>query len=330
MQNEELQRKEKLIADQQAIIDTLKGKMENLEESFDMNKSDLEKRLNDTEADLQQKIEQFEKNLHEGRKYFEEILEEKDELLREKQNEINELNARLNQEADEKLRSDSEVVQLLKREIDEKNALIESIKQQHQAEISELMRVNTSDEFSRSMQSKLNDLSIDLEIKKASIAKLKEDLETKQLILTDKEKVIITLRNQLAISEAKVNDAHSSEITAKKIKEQYEADLRHFKQINEHQVGVLKSKIDMLEKTISNYHTGLSSLNKSSDEISQLDTSQHVYKGIIDELQKLNVQLETDKIESDVKIKNLNETIANLEREKENLNKRFVKYQNFR
>jgi hypothetical protein len=52
LQTDELHKKQKLINDQQLIIDSLKSKIESVEESYELNKIDLEKRINEKENDL--------------------------------------------------------------------------------------------------------------------------------------------------------------------------------------------------------------------------------------------------------------------------------------
>jgi hypothetical protein len=72
-------------------------------------------------------------------------------------------------------------------------------------------------------------------------------------------------------------------------------------EIYEHQLELNKCKIQMLEKTCLNYQHAVNDLNRSSDHLINLDRNISTYKSIIDDLQKQNVQLETEKIELHVK-----------------------------
>ena len=60
------------------------------------------------------------------------------------------------------------------------------------------------------------------------------------------------------------------------------------------------------------------------DEIVDFNSSKTIYTGIIADLQKINAQLETEKIDFEVNVKQLNEEKARLMKEKENLNKKFT------
>ena len=84
-------------------------------------------------------------------------------------------------------------------------------------------------------------------------------------------------------------------------------------EIYEHQLELNKCKIQMLEKTCINYQNGLNDLNRSSDYLINLDKNISTYKAIIDDLQKQNVQLETERIELNVKCNQYQEDINRFE-----------------
>ncbi len=332
VQNEELHIKEKLIEDQQSIINSLKNKIENLEETFEINKVDLENRLNNKEEDLKHKIDIFETNLHYGRKYFEEILDEKEQMISEKTNEINNLNLKLTKKYEDDLqthhKSLNQFIESLKIELNEKNIEIDQIKQHHQNEIQQLVVANQlnsyADEYYRLFNAKIVELNSELESKQSTISRLKDELAQKEQLISEKENSAILLKNQLAMSESKFNDSKLVEMSTKKLKEKFDQDLKNMKEIHEHQTELNRVKTNMLEKTIENYQKGYNELSKSSDAIVNYDSSKTVYTGIIDDIQKHNAQLETEKIDLEVRIRQLSEQQQDLLREKENLNKKYL------
>lgn len=101
--------------------------------------------------------------------------------------------------------------------------------------------------------------------------------------------------------------------------------MKNIKSLYEHQIELLKVKIEMLEKTCSNYQQGIKEMNKSFGYQQQTDemTSMQIFKDIMQQLQKTNVQLETEKIDLEVRVAKLKEENENLKIEKENLNKKY-------
>ena len=71
------------------------------------------------------------------------------------------------------------------------------------------------------------------------------------------------------------------------------------KALYEHQIELLKVKIEMLEKTCSNYQQGIKEMNKSFGYQQQCDemASMQNFKDIMQQLQKTNDQLETERID---------------------------------
>lgn len=313
------------------MIDSLKTKIENLEETFELNKIDLEKRLTDREEDLKQKIDAFEMNLHYGRKYFEEILDEKEQIINQKRKEIDDLKFEFTKKCEDNQlitqNNSNQVINNLKQELAGKYAEIDQLKQQHALEINQLCvanQLNTyTDEYYRHFQSKITELNTDIELKVQTINKLKEELTSKDQQLSEKDKTVITLENQLSLSGSKLNESKQIESSMKKLKEKFDIDLKNMKELHDHQIELNRCKINMLEKTIENYQRAYNDLSKSSDAIVNFDSSSSIYKGIIDEIQKLNAKLETEKIDLEVKCNQLSEQITRLEQEKENLNKKY-------
>ncbi len=79
-------------------------------------------------------------------------------------------------------------------------------------------------------------------------------------------------------------------------------NLKSMKALYEHQIELLKVKIQMLEKTCLNYKQGIKDMNKSfgyqqhADEMSSIQ----IFKDLMQDLQKTNAQLETERIELQV------------------------------
>ena len=71
-------------------------------------------------------------------------------------------------------------------------------------------------------------------------------------------------------------------------------------------------------------HQNFDSNDLNKDEMINYDSSKTVYTDIIGDLQKKNVKLETEKIELEVKVKQLDEEKNRLLKEKENLNKKYL------
>jgi hypothetical protein len=102
--------------------------------------------------------------------------------------------------------------------------------------------------------------------------------------------------------------------------------IKSIKALYEHQIELLKVKIEMLEKTCANYQQGIKDMNRNfgfqqhTDEI----TSMQIFRDLMQQLQKTNVQLETERIDLQVKCSRMKEGMEALRVEKENINKKFV------
>ena len=104
------------------------------------------------------------------------------------------------------------------------------------------------------------------------------------------------------------------------------ASMKSMKALYEHQIELLKVKIEMLEKTCSNYQQGIKEMNKSFGYQQQCDemASMQTFKDIMQQLQKTNVQLETERIDLQVECARWKDESEKLHMEKENLNKKYI------
>ena len=249
LMTDDLNKKQKLIDDQNQVIKNLKEKIELLEEEHANSRSELEKRLSEKESDLQIKIATFEANLYEGRQYFEEMLNEKDKSLKEKTNELNKLKHKL---------------------------------------------------------SKLDSTS------------LTENEDVSYNDSNDIDSSLIDIMSSTSLNQSSAVNTNLNKFDSESMK--------NIKSLYEHQIELLKVKIEMLEKTCSNYQQGIKEMNKSFGYQQQTDemTSMQIFKDIMQQLQKTNVQLETEKIDLEVRVAKFREENENLKIEKENLNKKYL------
>ncbi len=237
LMNEESVRKQKLIDDQNAVIKSLKEKIEYLEEDYSKSRVETERRLNEKDNELRVKIASFEANLYQGKQYFEEVLNEKNQVLKEKMDEINNLKKKLNE----------------------------------------------------------NDQEDD-------------DENSESLVIEPKS------------SSSSFNDTSASASFIK-----FESDtIKNMKALYEHQIDILKVKIEMLEKTCLNYQQGIKEMNSSFGYKQQNDemVSIQVFKEIMQDTQKKNAQLETECIELQVKAGRYKKELEDISIEKDNLNKK--------
>ncbi len=102
--------------------------------------------------------------------------------------------------------------------------------------------------------------------------------------------------------------------------------MKNMKSLYEHQIELLKVKIEMLEKTCANYQQGIKEMNKSFGYQQQCDemASMQTFKDIMQQLQKTNVELETQRIDLQVECARWKDEAEQLQIEKENLNKKYV------
>jgi hypothetical protein len=126
------------------------------------------------------------------------------------------------------------------------------------------------------------------------------------------------LSSSMLLSTSASNAAQIQRIDADSIKS--------IKSLYEHQFELLKVKIEMLEKTCANYQQGIKEMNKIFGYQQQSDemASMQIFKDIMQQLQKSNALLETDKIDLQVKLSKLKEEADNYKVEKENLARKYA------
>jgi chromosome segregation ATPase len=102
-------------------------------------------------------------------------------------------------------------------------------------------------------------------------------------------------------------------------------NINNIKRLYEHQIELLRVKIEMLEKTCTNYKLGIKDMNKSFGVQQQTDemTSIQTFKDLMQDMQKQNAQLETERIELQVKSSNLAANLDALRLEKDNITKKY-------
>lgn len=102
------------------------------------------------------------------------------------------------------------------------------------------------------------------------------------------------------------------------------SSLDSMKALYEHQLGLLKTRNEMLERTCTNYARGIKEMSANfgiqqhSDELASMAT----FKELMLDLQKQNVQLETERIDLQVRVAKLKEEFEQVRVEKEHLGKR--------
>ena len=102
------------------------------------------------------------------------------------------------------------------------------------------------------------------------------------------------------------------------------ATMESLKSLYEHQLGLLKTRNEMLERTCTNYARGIKEMSanfgiqQQSDELASMAT----FKELMIDLQKQNVQLETERIDLQVRVAKLKEECEQVRVEKEHVAKR--------
>lgn len=100
--------------------------------------------------------------------------------------------------------------------------------------------------------------------------------------------------------------------------------MESLKSLYEHQLGLLKTRNEMLERTCTNYARGIKEMSANfgiqqhSDELASMAT----FKELMIDLQKQNVQLETERIDLQVRVAKLKEECEQVRLEKEHVTKR--------
>lgn len=158
-----------------------------------------------------------------------------------------------------------------------------------------------------------------------------EILNEKDSLIKEKNTELIRLKKKLGSSaDYDVNDdeneLNSSSSNPETFSKYDNINMENMKLLYEKQIEILKDKNDMLEKTCRNYRQGIKEMNKSIGYQQQADemSSMHIFKELMQELQRTNAQLETEKIDLKVRSTRLAEDLENTRVEKENLNKKLL------
>lgn len=220
--------------------------------------------------------------------------------------------------------------------IDEQNTLIKQLKDK----IEHLEQQHTDSRLD--LEKRLNEKEYDLQTKIATFeANLHEGRHYFEDTLREKETIIKEKTLELNQLKQRLNDSLedssnqldlTAEITESNNKtdtnlQKFDAEnLKNIKSLYEHQIELLKVKIEMLEKTCQNYQKGIKDMNKSFGQQQQTDemTSIQSFKELMQHMHKANAQLETERIDLQVKVSKLKEDLEQTRIEKENLNRKFV------
>lgn len=132
--------------------------------------------------------------------------------------------------------------------------------------------------------------------------------------------------NQSAINDSSIL-LTSSMLNQSTAAVKYDSEnIKSIKSLYEHQIDLLKVKIEMLEKTCADYRQGIKDMNRNFGFQQQNDeiTSMQIFKDLMQQLQKTNVQLETERIDLQVKVSKMKEELETLRVEKENVAKKLA------
>jgi chromosome segregation ATPase len=199
------------------------------------------------------------------------------------------------------------------------------------------------------LENRLNDKETDLKTKIASFeANLYEGRQYFEEMLGEKDKqlkVTIDELNELKkrileineqggdnhelismISTSNTTITNGDPLVASNLSKFDANSMKTMKSLYEHQIELLKVKIEMLEKTCANYQQGIKEMNKSFGYQQQCDemASMQTFKDIMQQLQKTNVQLETERIDLQVECARWKDESEQVHMEKENLNKKYI------
>ena len=137
-------------------------------------------------------------------------------------------------------------------------------------------------------------------------------LNEKDTLITEKVSELNRLKQKLG-EDVDTDDEADDSSTAESIKEKVdrksekilkydEENMNNMRALYDHQIELLKVKIQMLEKTCLNYKQGIKDMNKSFGYQQQTDemSSIQIFKDMMQELQKTNAHLETERIDLQV------------------------------
>jgi chromosome segregation ATPase len=183
------------------------------------------------------------------------------------------------------------------------------------------------------LEVKLSEREADLKLKIATFeANLNEGRHYFEDVLREKQSEIDTLKRKLGDDDHLGGENHGREEERKPLVSASTSSLEKFesttidslKSLYEHQLGLLRTRNEMLERTCANYAKGIKEMSANfgiqqhSDELASMAT----FKELMLDLQKTNVQLETDRIDLQVRAAKLKEECEQVRVEKEHLGKR--------
>jgi chromosome segregation ATPase len=215
-------------------------------------------------------------------------------------------------------------------------------------------QIKTHDNSISSLEKRLSDKEVDIKIKIAAFeANLHEGGQYFKEMLGEKDQALKRAlaelnelkakviksneerqREPISLDSAVIDNAENDtpEIPIVQLSDtptqiqKYDRGSESIKALYEHQLDLLKVKIELLEKTCGNYQLGIKEMNKSFGQQQHCDelTSMHTFKELMQQLQKTNVQLETERIDLQVRVQRFKDDGEQLQAEKENLNKKFA------
>ncbi len=252
------------------------------------------------------------------------------------------------------LKAKQESFRMLNEDLTKKQKLIDDQTQVIKNLKEKIEQIEEQYQESRSLlEKRLGEKETDLQVKIAQFESnlhegkhyFEEILNEKENLLREKCNEIQKLKDKLfkyepnenENSESLSNNNHNNEINDTSITLsssllnqstiKFDSDnMKSMKSLYEHQIELLKVKIEMLEKTCTNYQQGIKEMNRNfgfqqqHDEIQSMQT----FKDLMQQLQKQNVELETEKIDLQVKCSKLKEDLEQARIEKENINKKFL------
>ena len=220
--------------------------------------------------------------------------------------------------------------------IDDQTLVIKSLREKIES-------LEEENEKSRTdLESRLNEREADLKLKIATFeANLNEGRHYFEDVLREKQAEIEQLKRKLADNEqepespSKVDSKEKSPSPAAaqlsspstsslKLEKFDTTSLDSLKSLYEHQLGLLKTRNEMLERTCTNYARGIKEMSanfgiqQNTDELASMAT----FKELMIDLQKQNVQLETERIDLQVRAAKLREERDQVRVEKEHMSKR--------
>lgn len=184
------------------------------------------------------------------------------------------------------------------------------------------------------LETRLNEKDFDLQTKIAVFEAnlyegrqyFEEMLNEKDSLIKEKTIEVTRLKKKFGDDSNPTDELNDSSTNPDTFSKYDNINMENMKLLYEKQIEILKDKNDMLEKTCRNYRQGIKEMNKSIGYQQQADemSSMHIFKDLMQELQRTNAQLETEKIDLKVRATRLAEDMENTRVEKDNLNKKLL------